>query len=79
MLNRNNVDNNLRLSRISEEKLNISVDGISSARGNKSIIDQDLLGDHMNKSQIVGGIDDDKILLRGLRDHSNDQQQSSQA
>ena len=33
----------------------------------------------MNKSQIVGGIDDDKILMRGLRDHSNDQQQSSQA
>ena len=39
IINRNNVDNNLRLSRISEEKLNISVDGISSARGNKSIID----------------------------------------
>ena len=39
VINRNNVDNNLRLSRISEEKLNISVDGISSARGNKSIID----------------------------------------
>ncbi len=49
-VNRNNIDNNMRLSRISEEKLNISVDGISSARNNKSIIDQELIGDHMNKS-----------------------------
>jgi hypothetical protein len=40
----------MRLSRISEEKLNISVDGISSARNNKSIMDQDLGADHMNKS-----------------------------
>ena len=34
-----NIDTNLKLSRISEEKLNISVDGISSSRGNKSILE----------------------------------------
>ncbi len=62
-----NLDNNLRLSRISEEKLNISVDGISSAR-NKSIMEHN---EHLNMSQMVGNVDDEKYMLRG-----NQQKQS---
>ena len=37
MINGKSIDNNLRLSKITEEKLNISVDGISSSRGNSVI------------------------------------------
>lgn len=43
-MNNKNIDTNLRLSRITEEKLNISVDGVSSSRGN-SVINQ------MNENQ----------------------------
>lgn len=39
MINGKSIDNNLRLSKITEEKMNISVDGISSSRGN-SVINQ---------------------------------------
>lgn len=45
------IDNNLRLSRITEEKLNMSVDGISS-RGN-SVINHHLSSD-------INGPDDEK-------------------
>eukprot|EP00347_Sterkiella_histriomuscorum_P022565 403338002 len=69
-INNKIIDNNLRLSRITEEKMNNSVDGISS-RGNSVIHNIN------DSSQINGpsGFDDEKSkILKG-----NDGQQSNQA
>lgn len=58
MISGKSIDNNLRLSKITEEKLNISVDGISSSRGN-SVINQ------LNEN--VGGFssDDERLHIKG--------------
>lgn len=52
------IDNNLRLSRITEEKMNMSVDGVSS-RGNS------VINHHSSDANgPAGGFDDDKSKLK---------------
>ena len=59
------IDNNLRLSRITEEKMNMSVDGISSSRGNSVI-------NHINDSTLNNGNGDDNEKNNHKGKNAND-------